>query len=160
MYQVKDQPTPSSTDEENVEDETISTSTIHPGRLLIPLKVNESSVKVFVPCGGPDPGTDRLPAWCKEYKINDVISIKPEQLRYKPGVSLMSAIAKQNYAVIMKNQVEEKRLYICKYMANTCKFMRPQSISILMLDLKFKNLKNNINKQKFSVLTKNSWFNY
>ena len=51
--------------------------------------------------------TDRLPAWCKDYKINDIISIKPEQLRYKLGNGLMSAIAKQNYTVILKNQVEE-----------------------------------------------------
>ena len=47
---------------------------IHPGRLLIPLQENDSFIKVFIPCGGPDPDTDKVPIWCKQYPIHELIS--------------------------------------------------------------------------------------
>lgn len=56
---------------------------LQPGRLLIPLKENENSTTVFIPCGGPDPDTDEIPSWCKLYDISDIINVKAHQLQYR-----------------------------------------------------------------------------
>ena len=84
------------------------TTTFEPGRLVIPVKEIEDKLQVFIPCGGPDPDTDNLPTWCRSYNIsNELISILPEHLKYSRGVGVLTGIAKQDWTVIKRDQVDE-----------------------------------------------------
>ena len=80
---------------------------VEKGRLTIPLKEIGEYVKVFIPCGGMDPDTDELPDWCEHYNISEIIEINPTQLRQRNGDEYLSAIANEDYTVIMKQPVEE-----------------------------------------------------
>lgn len=84
------------------------------GRLVIPLKVNGDTVSVFIPCGGPDPETDQLPSWCRKYSLDDIIPVKAQQLQYRQGEGLLSAVSKQDWTSIQKGQVNEGDYVNCR----------------------------------------------
>ena len=127
-------------------------SIIHPGRLLLPLKDQGDVITVFIPCGGPDPETDQIPSWCKEYTINDLINVKPEQLHYKQGDGVLSAVANQNYTIIKKDQVNEgdfiliRGQYLKVYAVSTDFNSDARNVVRFTCDMK-----GNVNKQKFSI---------
>ena len=76
---------------------------------MIPLrsKGNNEKVKVFIPCGGPDPDTDQLPAWCREYRLDKLITVESNQLQFKQGQGVMSTLSNHDWTSIPTGQVAD-----------------------------------------------------
>ena len=133
------------------------------GRLLLPLQETESTFKVFIPCAGPDPETDKLPLWCKSYKITEIFSfanIDPESLYFASGKGVITArvnddwtlMSREKYGEMFEDQVKE--MDFIKVRGNT---YQVYAVSVdfntdyrncVRITSKFLR---NVNKQKFTI---------
>ena len=119
---------------------------------MIPLKETADGFQVFIPCGGFDPDTDQIPSWCCSYKVTELILISPHNLKYTSGDGVMTAVAKQDWAVIKRDQVVED-----DYILIWGQYLQIRSVAVdfntnLRNSIRFtKQLKNNVNKQKFFI---------
>ena len=127
--------------------------TLEKGRLLIPLrsKCNEK-VQGFIPCGGgggggADPDTDQLPAWCREYGLDDVIRVESNQLQFKQGQGVMSTLSNHDWTSIPTGKVADGDFIYVRGIYLEVKAFATDFNSVMYT----KNVQKNINKQKFSI---------
>lgn len=78
---------------------------------FLPIKDEETYIKAFVPCGGPDPETDELPRWSRNVRLDEIvplssISIEKVQKIASRGTTCEKISRGDDYFICMAGQIE------------------------------------------------------
>jgi hypothetical protein len=85
------------------------------GTICFPLIVNDSFTKVLVPCGGPDPETDKVPDYFDKIKINEIVDFPKEQYPIISGSGICSEITKSdNFCIVPNQDIRENDILVLK----------------------------------------------
>ena len=69
---------------------------------------NNNNIRVFLPCGGPDPETDEIPEWVENVRVDQLCNINVDRLPVQKSNGVCSKIKKgDEYFTCLKDQVEE-----------------------------------------------------
>ena len=99
---------------------------------------------------GPDP--DQLPAWCREYRLDDLIRVESNQLQFKQGQGVMSTLSYHDWTSIPTGQVADGDFIYVRGIYLEVKAFATDFNSVMYNVVGFtKNVHKNINKQKFSI---------
>ena len=76
---------------------------------VVILEYKQDYVKIFMPCGGPDPDTDVLPDWVSSIKLDKLCKVDIEKIKPIKSNGISSKITKgENWFLALRDQVEEE----------------------------------------------------